>query len=119
MYKTSEAQGIGHLVKSLPSISASLYQLEDEFSYSTIYNDHSVSQTFVAGGDISGSGNVHSGLEKAFNRESIIETTTNTSNANSQKSFWQKIWSFVISNIWKILVALLTAYIVYKFGWNN
>lgn len=117
MYKTISAQGMGDLVRGQPSIIAALYELEESPSASVIYNVDN-RKTISAGGNVVGSGNDHSTFVKSFNNESTTETTTNINTASSQKSNWQKISEFVISNIWKILVALLTAFIIYKFGWN-
>ena len=47
------------------------------------------------------------------------EITTNITNANSQKSFWQKTSHFIMSNVWAIFLALLIAYLIFVFGWNK
>ena len=77
-----------------------------------------INQTFNAGRDIVKSGNVQSDLRTDFKSESTTESTININNASSQKSTWRKISEFFISNILKIIIALLVAFIIYKLGWN-
>lgn len=57
--KTSQAQGIGDLVRSQPSIVAALNDIEDQFLYSSIYIDNSSrSELNVAGNiEVIGDGN--------------------------------------------------------------